>query len=219
MAEPTEQMEGLNVGEGGELSKAQLKKLEAKRLKEAQKAEKAAAREAAEQARVSAVEDDPLQHLYGDLPLVQSQEQTGRVRIAARPATPLSQSNWIQPGSLHHAAAAVVKAQESSHPTVSSADCAGVCRDAYHLRRLVGRSEPGTIEMPPHFAGECGVTVWHVVLNARPWRATHRDAHLRRKAAARAVCSGCRHGVRRASVAAMQRECGGGRPADEGESR
>jgi hypothetical protein len=98
MAEPTEQMEGLNVGEGGELSKAQLKKLEAKRLKEAQKAEKAAAREAAEQARVSAAEDDPLKHLYGDLPLVQSQEQTGRVRTpSSHTAVPIQ----LDPGSQH----------------------------------------------------------------------------------------------------------------------
>jgi hypothetical protein len=132
-AELTEQMEGLNVGEGGELSKAQLKKLEAKRLKEAQKAEKAAAREAAEQARVSAAEDDPLKHLYGDLPLVQSQEQTGRVRIAVLPLR--SQSNWIQ--DIHAAASRAVKAQESSQPTVSSDIYAAVCRDAYHLRRLV----------------------------------------------------------------------------------
>jgi hypothetical protein len=73
------EMEGLAV-EGGEMSKAQLKKQAAKELKEAQKAEKAAKAAAADQARAAAVEDDALAHLYGDMPLVQSQEQTGRVR-------------------------------------------------------------------------------------------------------------------------------------------
>lgn len=76
---PTSEMADLSVEGGGELSKAQLKKLKAKQEKEAFKAAKAAKAAADAADKASADDNDPLRGTaYGDLPLVQSVSVTDR---------------------------------------------------------------------------------------------------------------------------------------------